>query len=113
MHPIITYGSLSLAITLEVIATSLLPHTREFTRPLPTLATLALYGLAFYLLTIVTRVLPIGIVYALWSGMGIVLVAGLNHFFFRQSLDFPAILGISLIVLGVIIINVFSSSVSH
>jgi small multidrug resistance pump len=114
MNPTVTsYAALALAIVAEVIATSVLPHTREFTRPWPTLLVAVLYATAFYLLTIVTRAVPIGIAYALWSGFGIVLIAAVNWLIFRQRLDTPAIIGLGLLISGIVVINVFSKTVSH
>lgn len=114
MNPaVIPYGALGLAIVAEVIATSLLSRTGEFTRLLPTVGVLSLYGVAFYFLTIALRVIPVGIAYALWSGLGIVLVAGVNYLLFRHTLDLPAILGLGLIIAGIVVINLFSGSVTH
>ncbi|MBG0776574.1 MAG: QacE family quaternary ammonium compound efflux SMR transporter [Desulfovibrionaceae bacterium] len=108
-----TYAALGAAITSEVTATSLLPLTKEFSRPVPTIAMLLLYALSFYLMTIVVRTIPVGVVYAIWSGAGIVLVALVNHFVLRQALDLPAVLGMALIVAGVVVINLFSKTVPH
>jgi small multidrug resistance pump len=114
MNPtFISYGALGIAIAAEVIATTLLPHTQEFTKPIPTLGMALLYCVAFYLLTIALRVLPVGIAYAIWSGLGIVLVTTINYFILKQTLDLPAILGLALIIVGVLIINLLSNSVPH
>lgn len=110
---IISYSALGAAIVSEVLATSLLPHTREFTRPVPTIFMTLLYGAAFYLLTIAIRMLPISIAYALWSGLGMVLIAGVNYFVLKQVLDLPALLGIGMIIAGVVTINLFSNTVPH
>ncbi len=80
---------------------------------LPSLVTVAGYGIAFYLLSLTLRTIPVGIVYALWSGLGIVLIALVGAVWFRQDLDWPALLGLALILAGVIVINVFSRSVGH
>lgn len=114
MNPqVFTYGLLGLAVVCEVIGTSLLPRTEGFTRLVPTLVMALCYGLAFYLLSLATRTIPVSIVYALWSGLGIVLVAGFSYFIFRETLDLPAVAGIGLILAGVVLINGFSNSVSH
>lgn len=109
----VTYALLGLAIALEVAGTSLLAQTQQFTRPLPTAGMALCYGLAFYLLSITVKVLPVGIVYAVWSGMGIVLIAGIGWAVLRQPLDGWALLGLGLIVAGVIVINTLSGSVQH
>jgi small multidrug resistance pump len=107
------YAFLIVAIVAEVIATSTMARSDGFTRLLPGLISLAGYGLAFYLLSLVTRTVPVGIVYAIWSGAGIVLVAATSWLLFGQKLDLPATIGIVMIVAGVLIINLLSKSVSH
>ena len=104
---------LIIAVIAEVIATSALKASDEFSKLIPTIIVLVGYGIAFYLLTLVLRTIPIGIAYALWSGLGIVLVALIGTFYYKQSLDLPAIFGIVLILLGVVVVNIFSKSVSH
>ncbi len=113
MNLVSVYLTLGLAIVAEVVGTSLLPHTNVFTRPLPTVVMVLMYGLAFYLLAHVIRTMPVGIAYAIWSGLGIVLIAAVNYFVLKQSLDWPAILGLGLIIAGVLVINLFSKSVGH
>ena len=107
------YVYLAIAILGEVVATSTLKATEEFTRLWPSVIVLAGYGIAFFFLTLVLRSIPVGITYAIWSGLGIVLVALAGVFLYRQIPDWPAILGMSLIVLGVIVIQLFSKTVSH
>ena len=107
------YAFLIVAIVAEVIATTAMAKSDGFTRLLPSLISFAGYGLAFYLLSLVTRTLPIGIVYAIWSGAGIVLVAATSWLLYGQKLDMPATIGIAMIVVGVLIINLLSKSVSH
>lgn len=107
------YLYLILAITLEVIGTSALKMTDGFTRLVPSVVTLASYGLSFYLLSLTLRVMPVGVVYALWSGTGIVLVALIGYAAFGQRLDLPAVVGLSLIIAGVLIVNLFSRTVGH
>lgn len=106
------YLLLGLAIIVEVVATSMLRATNQFTRLWPTLFVLVGYGFSFYLLSITVRTIPTGIVYAVWSGLGIVLVAIIG-FFMGQKLDLPAIMGIGLILAGVIVINLFSTAGGH
>ncbi|MCB5201400.1 multidrug efflux SMR transporter [Neorhizobium sp. T786] len=114
MNPaLLTYGSLAVAIVLEVIGTTFLQQSQQFTRPLPTVLMAVCYLAAFYLLSIVLRTLPVGIAYGIWSGLGIVLVSAVGVFVFRQTLDLAAMIGLGLIVAGVVVVNVFSSSVSH
>lgn len=108
-----TYAALLTAIAFEVVGTSALKASAEFTRPLPTLVMAVSYLAAFYLLSITLRVMPVGVAYALWSGIGIVAVSLIGYFAFKQSLDVPAIIGIGFIIAGVVILNVFSSSVGR
>ena len=104
---------LFVAITAEVIATSALKASEQFSKLIPSLIVIAGYMIAFYFLSLTLRTMQVGIAYALWSGVGIVLVSAAGYFIYHQKLDLPAILGISLIILGVIVINVFSKSASH
>jgi small multidrug resistance pump len=104
---------LVIAVVAEVIATSALKVSEEFSKPIPTIIVIIGYGIAFYLLTLVLRTIPIGIAYALWSGLGIVLVAIVGTFYYKENLDPPAILGIGLILVGIFIVNIFSKSVAH
>jgi small multidrug resistance pump len=110
---LLTYGSLLIAISLEVVGTTLLQQSQQFTRLLPTLGMALCYGAAFYFLSITLRVLPVGVAYAIWSGLGIVLISAVGIIVFRQTLDLPAIVGLGLIVSGVAIVNLFSNTVSH
>ncbi len=107
------YLILFLAIICEVVATSALKQTEQFTRLVPSLISIAGYAAAFYLLSIVMRSIPIGISYAIWSGVGIVLVALVGWIVFKQHLDLPAIIGICMILGGVVVINLFSESAGH
>lgn len=104
---------LLIAVIFEVIATSALKEANGFTRLWPSLVTIAGYAFAFYFLSLTLRVMPIGVVYALWSGAGIVLISAIGWLWYRQSLDGPAILGILLILAGVLIVNLFSKTVAH
>jgi small multidrug resistance pump len=105
--------ALAIAIAAEVIATSAMKASNEFTHLVPTLIAIAGYCTAFYFMTISMRVLPIGIMYAIWSGMGIVLISIVGWLVYKQNLDMPAIIGMVLIIAGAVIINVFSKSVVH
>ena len=107
------YAYLAVAILSEVIATSFLKASDSFTRLWPSLATVVGYGVSFYFLSLTLRAIPTGIAYAIWSGVGIVLISLLGWFWFGQRLDGPAVAGMGLIVAGVLVINVFSKSVAH
>ena len=104
---------LGLAILSEVIATSALKLSNGFTQLTPSIVTLVGYAIAIYLLSLTLRHIPVGIAYALWSGIGIVGIAIIGLVWFKQSLDLPAIVGIALILLGVVIVNGFSKSIVH
>ena len=100
------YIFLFLAIIFEVVGTMLLPASQNFARPIPTSILLLSYGASFYLLAIVTQELPLSIVYASWSGLGIFSVAILSYIFYKQELNWQIILGLFLIVIGVTIVNI-------
>lgn len=104
---------LSIAIVSEVIATSSLKAAEGFTRLWPSLVVIVGYLLAFYFLSLTLKTIPVGIAYAIWSGAGVVLIAVSGWLFLGQSLDLPAVIGLFLIIAGVVIINVFSRTVSH
>ena len=106
-----TYLFLFGAILFEVTGTMLLPVTQNFTKLIPTSILALCYLSAFYLLTFVVNKLPIAIVYATWSGLGVFTIAILGYIFFKQSLSWQAILGLFLIVIGVILVNSYSSKV--
>ena len=107
------YIYLIVAVALEVIATSALKETNGFTRLWPSVIALAGYACAFYFLSLVLRQVPVGIVYAIWCGAGIVFITGIASIWFRQTLDLPALFGIGLIMAGVMVINLFSKSIVH
>ena len=107
-----TYLFLVGAIFCEVAGTMLLPVSQNFTKFLPTLALAAFYLTAFYLLTFVVNKLPIAIVYATWSGLGIFTIAILGYIFFKQTLAWQSIVGLFLIVIGVILVNSFTGKIS-
>ena len=104
---------LAIAIVSETIATSALKSSAGFTKLLPSLLVVAGYGIAFYFLSLTLRTIPIGIAYAVWSGVGIVLIALVGWLVFGQKLDMPALLGMGLIVAGVVVMNVFSRTAQH
>ena len=104
---------LGIAIVMEVIATTALKSSASFTRLLPAIIAIAGYCIAFWCLTIPMRTIPTGIIYAIWSGAGIVLIGIAGWVVHGQKLDLPAVMGMGLIVAGVIIINLFSKSVGH
>ncbi len=104
---------LAVAIISEVIATSFLKSAEGFTRFWPSVVVVVGYLLAFYLLSLTLKTIPVGVAYAIWSGVGIVLIALSGWLFLGQSLDMPALIGLSLIVAGVAVINVFSRTVAH
>ena len=106
-----TYIFLFGAIFFEVAGTMLLPVSQNFTKIVPTVALATFYLAAFYLLTFVVNKLPIAIVYATWSGLGIFTIAILGYIFFKQTLTWPAVLGLFLIIIGVILVNSFSKTV--
>jgi small multidrug resistance pump len=109
----VNYIYLTIAIAFEVVATSALKASEGFTRLGPSVVTLVGYALAFYLLSLTLRTMPVGIVYAVWSGAGIVFITAIGWLYFRQSIDAPGLIGIGLIVAGVLVVNLFSKSLGH
>lgn len=107
------YLSLGVAIVAEVVATSALKASESFTRPIPSLVTVVGYAIAFYFLSLVLKTIPTGVAYAIWSGVGIVLISLVGWIWFKQTLDLPALLGLGLIIAGVLVVNLFSKSVGH
>ena len=103
-----TYIFLFGAIFCEVAGTMLLPVSKNFTKLIPTFSLAIFYLVAFYLLTFVVNKLPIAIVYATWSGLGIFTIAILGYIFFKQTLSWQAIVGLFLIVIGVILVNAYT-----
>ncbi len=110
---VITYAALIAAIVCEVIGTSFLQQSQQFTRLVPTTLMAVFYGAAFFLLSITLKTLPMGVAYAIWSGLGIVLISVVGFVFFRQTLDLAAMIGLGLIIAGVVVVNVFSKTVGH
>ncbi|SFA45991.1 small multidrug resistance pump [Paracoccus halophilus] len=111
--PLMTYVALFTAITLEVIGTTFLQRSQQFTQLVPTLIMGICYAASFYFLTLALKTMPLGIAYAIWSGLGIVLVSLIGLVVFGQKLDLPAVVGLCMIVGGVIVVNLFSNSIAH
>lgn len=104
---------LAIAIVSETIATTALKASAGFSRPLPSVLVVAGYGLAFYFLSLTLRTIPLGVTYAVWSGVGIVLVTLSGWLLFGQKLDAGALAGIGLILAGVLVMNLFSRTTGH
>jgi len=104
---------LAVAITAEVIATSALKASEGFTRTIPSVVVAIGHGVAFYFLSLTLKTLPVGVAYAVWSGLGVVLVSLVGYIFLGQSLDFAGCVGIGLIVAGVAVLNLFSTAAAH
>lgn len=110
MSPVTSYLCLAGAIITEAIGTIALAASESLTKPLPTIISVVCFVAAFWLLSFPLRTMPTGIVYAIWSGLGIVLITAIAWVWSKQVLDLPAITGMALIAAGVIVINVFSKS---
>lgn len=108
-------GALFLAIAIvgEVIATSFLRASAGFTQPIPTAVVVIGYGITFYFFSLALQTIPVGIAYAIWSGVGIVIVSIIAFIVYKQTLDAPALIGMGLILAGVLVINLFSHSAMH
>ena len=113
MNPTMLYAMLVLAIVFEVLGTSAMQAAQHFTKLLPTLVMVVCYAVAFYFLSYTLKAIPVGIAYAIWSGLGIVLISLGGYFVFGQKLDYAAVLGLGLIVAGVVVLNLFSKSTFH
>lgn len=109
----LNYAYLAISIVAEVIATSALKASEGFTRLLPSAIVAIGYAISFYFLSLTLKALPVGIVYAIWSGVGIVLISAIGWVLYGQKLDAAALAGMSLIVAGVAIVNLLSSSTGH
>jgi len=106
----LNYLFLAIAIVSEVIATSALKATEGFTRPGPSVVTVLGYATAFYFLSLTLKALPTGVVYATWSGIGIVLISLVGWLYYKESLNLPTILGMVMVIAGVAVINLFSKA---
>jgi len=107
------YLFLILAIVTETVGTSALQASQQFTRLVPSVIVVIAYVLSFYFLALALKSIPVGIAYAIWSGLGIVLIAGIGWWIFGQRIDLPAVLGMGLIILGIAVIHLFSKSAAH
>ena len=107
------YIYLILAVFAETIGTTALQASQQFTRIGPSVLVVVAYAISFYLLSMTLKVMPVGLVYAIWSGLGIVFIACIGFAVFAQRLDLPAILGLAMIVTGIVVIHVFSSATTH
>jgi small multidrug resistance pump len=104
---------LIIAIFGEVLATSALKAAEGFTKPVPSLIVVIGYSVAFYFLSLTLKTIPVGITYAYWSGIGIVLVSLIGWLWYGQRLDLPALAGMALILAGVVVMNLFSKTIVH
>ena len=107
------YVYLVLAVMAETVGTSALQASKQFTRPLPSVLVVVGYACAFWFLSLVLRSIPVGVAYAIWSGLGILFIALIGWLVFRQPLDLPAMIGMAMILAGIIVIQVFSGTASH
>lgn len=107
------YLFLLLAILAEIIGTSALQASQQFTRAVPSVVAVVTYGLSLYLLALALKAIPVGVAYAIWSGLGIVLIALIGWWAFGQRIDLAAILGMGLILAGILVIHLFSSTAPH
>jgi small multidrug resistance pump len=107
------YVILIFAVLAETIGTTALQASQQFTRIVPSIVVVLAYGVSFYLLSMTLKVMPVGIVYALWSGTGIVFIALIGFIVFGQKLDLAAVLGITMIIGGIAVIHLFSNTSTH
>ena len=107
------YAALAAAIALEVTGSSLLQKSQQFTRLMPTLGVAICFAASLYCLSVALKTIPLGVAYAIWAGLGIILTAAISVVVFGMKLDWAAFAGIGLIVCGVVVMNLFSSSVAH
>ncbi|UWQ15741.1 QacE family quaternary ammonium compound efflux SMR transporter [Aliiroseovarius sp. M344] len=107
------YLVLILAVIAETVGTTALQASQQFTRLGPSLTVIVAYGISFFLLGWALKFMPVGIAYAIWSGLGIVLIAVIGFIMFGQRLDWPAILGLAMILGGILVIHLFSTATQH
>lgn len=107
------YLYLIAAVVAETIGTTALQASQQFTRLAPSVLVIVAYAISFYLLSLTLRYMPVGIMYAIWSGLGIILIALIGWLVFAQKLDLPAVIGMGLILIGIVIIQVFSKTAVH
>jgi len=108
-----SYLSLLIAVLFETAGTLALQASAQFTKPLPIVIMTVCYLLSFYFMSLVLKFMPVGVVYAIWSGLGIIFIAIFGYFLFGQKLDFAALAGMGLIIAGVVVINIFSGTSTH
>ena len=108
-----SYLFLLIAICFEVMGTTILPYTQQFTRWKPTLLFALCFGSALFFFSKSIKTIPIGVAYAVWSGIGIILISAAAYLVHKQKLDIPAVIGITFIIVGVLIINIFSKTAGH
>jgi small multidrug resistance pump len=109
----ISYLYLGIAVIAEVVGTTSLKYCEEFTKPIPSILVVICYIIAFYCLMLCLRTFPVSIAYAIWCGLGIVLVAIMGWVLYGEKLDMPAIIGMALIIVGTVIIQFFSQTAGH
>ncbi|UWQ89736.1 SMR family transporter [Aliisedimentitalea scapharcae] len=109
----VQYLYLFIAVAAETIGTTALQASQQFSRLGPSLIVIVAYAFSFYMMGLTLKLMPVGIVYAIWSGLGIVLIAAIGFVVFGQKLDLPAVLGMVMIVLGILVIHLFSNSSTH
>lgn len=107
------YLHLFIAVLCETIGTSALQASHQFTRLGPSILVVVGYAMSFYFMSLTLRAMPVGVVYAMWSGLGILLIAIIGFVVFGQKLDLPAVLGLGLILAGIGVIHLFSSTATH
>jgi len=107
------YLALIIAVAAETIGTTALKASEQFTKLGPSLIVVVGYGVAFYFLALTLRTIPVGIAYAMWSGLGICFITAIGWVVFRQTLDLPALIGLGMIIAGIVVIQVFSNTASH
>ncbi len=108
--PLIPYVYLAIAVVFEVVGTTALKASDSLTKPVPALVMVISYAVTFFFMAQVMRYLPVGITYAIWSGLGIVFITCISAFYFKEWLDLPAFVGLTLIIAGIVIIQVFSKT---
>ena len=113
MNLTVVYAVLVVAIVFEVLGTWAMQAAQHFTRLVPTAMMVVCYAIAFFFLSWSLRYVPVGIAYAIWSGLGIVLISAVGYFVFGQKLDLAALVGLGLIIAGVLVLNLFSKSTFH
>lgn len=107
------YIYLFFAVLAETIGTTALQASQQFTRLAPSVVVIIAYATSFYLMSFALKAMPVGIVYAIWSGLGIVFIAGIGFVLFGQRLDFAAVLGLAMIISGILVIHLLSNSTTH